>query len=391
MSLDTARIDGLLEAAVEEGVLPGAVVVIADRDGLVYEGAAGKLSEGGPAVTPDTMFRYASCTKALASVAALQLIERGRIGLDDDVASVRPEFAAIQVLEGFDGDQPILRAPSRQATIRELLTHTSGLAYFFTSGDLARYHEVTGVPHVLTGEAASLHVPMAEDPGTIWAYGTNTDWVGLVVEAASGLTLDAYLAEHVTGPLGMTDTTFQPSDEQRARMMAVHARTADGGFEPSPIELAPDPDWWSGGHGLCGTGRDYAHFIQMLLREGEFGGAHILESETVALAFSDQLRGVPMPQDGIVSAFPELANDVPALPFDEAWGLGFHLVLEDIPGMRRAGSGDWAGIFNLYYWIDRAAGVGGMLLTQVLPFFDMPVVETFQAIEAEVYAQLVTA
>lgn len=390
MDFDGTNIDALLADAVEAGALPGAGVVVTGREGLLHQGVAGSLSHGGPPVTTETMFRYASTTKALASVAALQLIEQDRLGLDAEVAAVRPDFGELQVLDGFDGDEPILRAPSRQATIRELLTHSSGLGYFFSNANLARYHELTGIPHVLTGRAASLHVPLAADPGTLWDYGTNTDWLGLVVEAVSGQTLGAYLTENVTGPLGMKDTTFEPAEEQRARMMAIHARTPDGGFEPSPVELAPDPDWLAGGHGLCGTAGDYARFIQALLRGGELDGERILKPETVDLAFSDQLRGVPMPTEGIKTTHPDLSNDVPRMPVDQSWGLGFHLVLEDLPGMRKAGSGDWAGIFNLYYWIDRASGVGGMLLTQVLPFFDMPIVDAFMAIEEDVYAQLGT-
>jgi CubicO group peptidase (beta-lactamase class C family) len=144
----------------------------------------------------------------------------------------------------------------------------------------------------------------------------------------------------------------------------------------------------AGGHGLYGTAGDYARFLQAMLRGGELDGNRILKEETVALAFSDQLHGVPMPTDGIVSTVPELLNDVPPFPFAESWGLGFHLVLEDVPGARRAGTGDWAGIFNLYYWIDRSAGVGGMILTQVLPFFDAGVVTLSMGIEGTAYAQL---
>ena len=389
MKVDTSTIDGLLQQGAMARSYPGAALVITDRDGVLYRGGAGTLrSGGGPAVDDRTMFRYASTTKAVASVAALQLVEQGRLDLDAEVSSLLPEFGKLQVLESFDGDEPILRAPKRQATVRQLLSHSSGLSYFFTNATLAKYHKRFEVPDVLSGNRAALFVPMVHDPGTIWEYGTNTDWLGLVVEKLAGQTLDRYLAEHVTGPLGMTDTTFQPTAEQRARIMPVHARTADGGLTPTPMELPEKPDWWAGGHGLYGTAGDYGRFVRMLLRGGELDGARVLQEATVDLAFSDALNGVPMPTNGITSVVPELSNDVPLLPFRQTWGLGFHLTLEDVPGMRKEGTGDWAGLFNLYYWVDRRSGIGGTFLTQVLPFFDHHIIATFGAIEAATYARL---
>jgi CubicO group peptidase (beta-lactamase class C family) len=389
MAIDSSTLDAILQNAVAEGAVPGLSVVIVDRDGTLYSGTAGTLSEGGPAVDSSTMYRYASCTKALATVAALQLVEQGKISLEDEVSSIFPEFGKLQVLDGFDGDTPRLRAPSRSPLVRELMTHTAGLTYFFTNPEIAKFHQVTGTVDILTGQIAALtDVPLARDPGIIWDYGTNVDWLGLLVEHVSGQKLDAYLDEHVLGPLGMKDVTFVPTPEQRDRMMPVHARTPDGGLVATPLELNPEPEWFAGGHGLVGTAEAYGRFLRAMLRDGELDGNRILAPETVALAFSDQLHGVPMPTEGIVSTVPELLNDVPPFPFAETWGLGFHLVTEDVPGARRAGTGDWAGIFNLYYWIDRSAGVGGMVLTQVLPFFDDAVVQTSLGIEAAVYAGL---
>lgn len=389
MAFDSSALDAVLANAVAEGAVPGVAAFIVDRNGTLYSGAAGPVRAGGAPVDASTMFRYASCTKALASVAALQLVEQGRMSLDDEVASIFPEFGKLQVLDGFDGDTPILRPPTRSPLVRELLTHSSGLTYFFTNPEVAKFHAVTGAVDVLSGEKAALtEIPLARDPGIIWDYGTNTDWLGLLVEHVSGQSLDAYLAQHILGPLGMTDVTFAPTPEQRDRLMPVYARTPDGSLVETPLELAAEPEWLSGGHGLYGTAGAYARFIQAMLRGGELDGNRILSEESVALAFSDQLNGVPMPTEGIVSTVPELLNDVPPFPFAETWGLGFHLVLEDVPGARRAGTGDWAGIFNCYYWIDRTTGVGGITLTQVLPFFDAGVVNTSLMIEGTVYAQL---
>jgi CubicO group peptidase (beta-lactamase class C family) len=381
MTLDTSALDAILANAVATGAVPAAAAVVVDPDGVLYSGAVG--------VEPDAIFRYASCTKSIVSVAALQLVEQGRMSLDDEVAMHLPEFGKAQVLDGFDGDQPILRAPSRPALVRELLNHTSGASYFFTNAELRRFHEVTGTPNVLSGEKSAItDVPLVHDPGTVWEYGTSTDWLGLLVERVSGLGLDEYLDQHIAGPLGMSDLTFHPTADQTARVMPLYARSPEGGLIEFPIDLPETPEWWSAGHGLYGTAEAYGRYMRALLRGGELDGARILSDESVDLAFTNSLNGVPMPVDGIASASPELTNDVPAYPFAEGWGLGFRLTLEDVPGARKAGTGDWAGLFNCYYFVDRASGIGAVLLTQVLPFFDAGVFGTLMELEAAIYAGL---
>ncbi|HUP98993.1 MAG TPA: serine hydrolase domain-containing protein [Aeromicrobium sp.] len=380
MTIDTAALDAILSKAVDTGAAPGLALIVVDREGVLYSGQAG--------TAPDAMFRYASCTKAVASVAALQLIEQGRMALDDEVATHLPEFGKLQVLDGFDGERPILRSPSRPPLVRELLNHTSGVAYFFTDAKIGKFHELTATPTLPTGQKAALtDVPLAHDPGTIWAYGTSTDWLGLLVEAISGQALDEYVDEHICTPLGIADMTFHPDAAQEARLMPMFARMPGGELVDFEMPLPPDPEWWSGGHGLHGTAADYGRFMRAILRGGELDGARILKEETVELAFTDSLGGVPLP-DGMPTADPMLSNDVPAYPFAEGWGLGFHLTLEDVPDARRAGTGDWAGLYNLYYFIDRTTGVAAMLLSQVLPFFDWPIVESFTQVEATIYAGL---
>ena len=386
--MDPGTIDGLLEQAADDGAVPGVVAVAGDRDGPLYEGAFGLLSvEGDASVRPDTMFWLASMTKPFVSVAALQLIEGGELELEQPVADIVPEFGDLQVLEGFDGDKPLLRAPKQQATIRHLLTHTSGVGYWFSNGDLARYLELTGVPDPSTGTLASLYeAPLVADPGSRWEYGMSTDWLGLVVQAVSGRDLQTVCSERIFAPLAMADATFVPTTEQAARMMTLHARTPDGGLAPSA--LAPgQPEYFSGGSGAFATAGDYLRFMRALLRAGELDGERVLRPETVELAFSDHLRGAPLP--GLIrSSVPELTNDVPAWPMRQGWGLGFHLVLEDVPAMRRAGTGDWAGLTNCYFWIDRATGIAAAVLTQVLPFFDAGVVDAVLGFEQAVYAQV---
>ncbi|HTZ63929.1 MAG TPA: serine hydrolase domain-containing protein [Solirubrobacteraceae bacterium] len=386
MQVQASAIDGLLQGAVDGGAVPGVVAVVGDRDGTVYEQGFGRLSVDGEApAQPDSMMAIMSMTKPIASVAALQLIEQGSLELEQPVADVLPAFAELQVLEGFDGETPRLRAPARQASMRHLLTHTSGLGYAFVNADLLRYYQLTGIdPNVMSRQMLD-GVPLIADPGTRWEYGTSTDWLGRVIEAISGQSLAAYCERHIFAPLGMPDATFTPSDAQRARGMALHTRTADGGLAPLPLQAPDEPDFFSGGSGAYATAGDYLRFMRAVLRGGELDGERILAPETVELAFSDQLAGAPLPTI-LRSQVPELSHDVPALPFRQAWGLGFHLLLEDIPGMRRAGSGDWAGLFNSFFWIDRASGLTGALFTQLVPFFDPQVIQTLLGFESAAYA-----
>jgi CubicO group peptidase (beta-lactamase class C family) len=373
-------VDQLLEGAVERGVLAGVAASVVSRDGTVYAGTAGSASE-------DTMYRNASMTKAPATVAALQLVESGALLLDDTVESILPAFAELQVLDGFDGEEPRLRAPASRATMRQLMNHTSGCGYFFTNADLHRFGELTGLPDQMTGLKASLRAPLARDPGTRWEYGVSTDWLGLVVEAVAEQPLDSYLAEHVYGPLGMSDSTFAPDAAQRSRLMQLSQRTPGGGLTPAALDLPENPEWASAGHGSYGTIGDYARFIRAMLRDGELDGERVLKPATVALAFTDSLDGIPLP-DVVATADPLLSNDVPKLPFEQGWGLGFLLFKQDVPGLCSNGTGSWSGIFNSYFWIDRAAGIGGVMMAQLLPFFDAGAVELLLGLQAATYGQL---
>jgi CubicO group peptidase (beta-lactamase class C family) len=376
MAFDGSTIRALLDGAVANGAVHGIAALVVGRDGPLFHHAAGEADAR-------TLFRNASMTKAVATTAALQLVEQGRLDLDATVESILPEFGRLQLLEGFDGDTPRLRPPASRATVRQLMTHTAGLGYFFTNDKLLRYLQLTGEPSPLSGEKRSLSAPMVNDPGTAWEYGVNTDWLGLVVEKLSGQSLSQVLQQQVYAPLGMADSSFAPSTEQRARLLRVMQRQADGTLAPSVYELPATSEWDAAGHGSYGTIQDYGRFVQAWLNDG----AGVLKPETARLALRSHIGSIQLPEL-IKSAVPDLSNDVPGLPFPQSWGLGFHLVLADIPGMRSSGTGDWAGVFNSYYWIDRARGVGGVLMTQLLPFFDLRVVETLMGFELAVYQQV---
>ena len=262
----TEKIDQVLQAAVTRGDVPGVVALAAGDDGVLYEGAAGlRAADAGDPITADTVLRIASMTKMVTTTAALQLAERGALELDVPVEAYRPEFASLPVLEGFDGDTPVLRPPRTRATVRQLITHTAGLGYWFWNSDIDRYEQVTGTPNIMTGSDAVFTSPLLFDPGTRFEYGINVDWLGRVVEAVSGQPLDAYLRANITGPLGMTNTTANMSDEQRANSAPVHVRGEEGSWAVTDIDWAQQPDYWGGGHFLHATPRDYLAFQRMLL------------------------------------------------------------------------------------------------------------------------------
>src|SRR4051812_21080883 len=209
-------VDGVLERAVESGGVPNVAAIAADRDGGLYEGAAGPRVAGeSDPVSVGTHFRIMSMTKMGATGAALQLMGRGALDLDAPIEQYRPQWGDLQVLDGFDGDKPRLRPPASKATVRQLVTHTSGLSYWFWNEDIVRWEALTGTPNVLAGEKAIFTAPLVADPGTRFEYGINTDWLGQVIEAASGSTLDVVIADNITGPLGMSETAFLMTPEQR--------------------------------------------------------------------------------------------------------------------------------------------------------------------------------
>lgn len=387
MGIDGSKLDALFEAAVAAGDHVGGVAIAATADDVVYEHAFGAKTAGGEALATDQLFRVASMTKALTTTGVLQLAEQGRLDLDAEVRSIIPAFGDLQVLDGFDGDTPRLRPPATQATVRQLLNHTAGFGYSFLNEKLVKYHEVSGAPDALTFDPGMLQLPLVNDPGTTWEYGTNTDWAGQVVEAVSGRRLDAYLAEHLFGPLGMTSTTFVLDDEQAAGLMPLHSRVEDGSLVPNGIELPSPPAMVSGGGGGYTTAPDYIRFLRAILRGGELDGARILAPESVELMLTASLGDLTVPEV-IRSANPLLCNDIASPPLPQSWGLGFHLLLADLPGMRHAGTGDWAGLTNCYYWIDRSGGLCGAVLTQAFPFFDQRIVGTALQFEAGIYAEV---
>lgn len=383
----TGMIDEVLQAAAARRDVPGVVAMAAGDDGVIYEGAAGaRAADAHDPITPDTMLRIASMTKMVTTVAALQLSERGALELDAPVDAYRPEFADLQVLEGFDGDTPVLRPAGARATVRQLITHTAGLAYWFWNADIDRYEQVTGTPNILPGSEAAFTAPLVFDPGTRFEYGINVDWLGRVVEALSGQSLDVYFEANITGPLGMDNTTARMTDAQRANSAPIHARDEDGSWVVTDIDWAQKPDYWGGGHFLYSTPRDYLLFQRMLLGGGALDDTRILERATVHAAFTNQIGDSDFPA-AISTAHPELSADVNLGP-GLKWGLGLLLNETQQPGMRAAGSGAWAGLFNTHFWVDPSTRVTGSIFSQVLPFAEPKALQLYADFEQALYASL---
>jgi CubicO group peptidase (beta-lactamase class C family) len=383
------NIDDVLRQAVDAGTVPGVVAMATTADGPIYEGAFGVCRlDSRAAMTRDTVFRIASMTKAITSVAAMQLVEQGKLSLDGPVPPIDPGLAQPQVFTGFDAaGKPVLRPAKRPITLKHLLTHTAGFCYEQWNADLECCVAALGLPQMTSGKRAALRMPLMFDPGERWEYGINTDWVGRLVEEISGQKLDAYFAEHITGPLGMTDTGFLVSAEQRARQASVHQRHPDGSLEPQPFEQPVEREFPAGGGGLYSTAGDYLIFLRMLLHEGVFNDRRILKPETVALMGENHIGELPA---GVLKTNNKpLTNDVDFFPGQTVrWGLGYMLIPE--PGLngRSPGCITWAGIFNTYYWLDPVKRVAGVIMTQILPFADAPTLDVYAAFERGVYAAI---
>ena len=288
-----AGIDAALSRAAEAKEVPGVVALAATDTGVLYEGAFGLRDVvNGPSMTHDSVFRIASMTKAVTSVAAMQLVEQGKLQLDEPIGKVLPELAAPQVLEGLNSSgAPRLRPAKRPITLCHLLTHTAGFGYEVWNPELIRYVGATGMPSFMTGKLAGLRLPLVFDPGERWEYGINIDWVGRAVEAAARQPLDAYFSAHIFAPLGMTDTGFVPSADQASRLIRLHRRGPDGSLEPITMEIS-NREFFSGGGGLLSTGRDYLAFLRMLLHRGRFNGAELLRPETVTQMGQNQIGNI---------------------------------------------------------------------------------------------------
>jgi CubicO group peptidase (beta-lactamase class C family) len=378
----SAAIDAYLTGVVRDTRIPGIVALVVDADRIVYTGAFGRQNvAAGVPMAADSIFRLASMTKPVTSVAVMMLVQEGDIGLDDPVANYLPAFEDQQVIETFNpADKTYTTRPAaRPMTVRHLLTHTSGLGYGFSNPTMAAL--VGGDPG-----ASVTRFPLLHDPGARWTYGESTRVLGTLVEEVSGQPLDEFMTERIFIPLGMSDTFYTVPAQKVGRVVTVHRTTPEGLVEtPNPAEITA-PVYGDGG--LHSTAADYAKFIQLFLNNGRApNGVRLLSEATVALMGENHIGAIFVEQQP--AALPALTEPFPLGAGRDKFGLGFQITGPHSDRFARSpGSMSWAGIFNTEFWIDPARGIGGVLLMQYLPFYDAAAIDTLQGFEHHVYEGL---
>jgi CubicO group peptidase (beta-lactamase class C family) len=383
------KLDAILANGVANGQAPGVVALVADRDGTLYEGAAGeRLLGSGVHMSPDTVLWIASMTKALTSVAAVMCVERGLLDLDTPAERVLPAIGTLGVLTGFDArDQPVTRAPKRPITLRHLLSHTSGCSYEIWNPDMQKVQDRLGIPGIIDCRLKALELPLVADPGERWEYGMGVDWAGRMVEAVSGLTLGEFMRQNLWAPLGMANTEFRITPDMRERLAGVHLRGEEGTFASFPFEITQEPEFQMGGGALYSTVGDYARFMRMVLNLGMLDGARVLKPETVVSHL--MLNQIGNCKVSLLKAAVPLTVDAEFFPgVRKGWTLGFQINEEPTFTGRPAGSLSWAGLANSFFWIDPRTGIAGVLATQTFPFADAPVMSLFHDFEKCVYDSL---
>lgn len=380
-----AALDASLRGAIEREGVPGVVALMTDRERVLYQGAFGvaDVATGRP-LTTDALFRIASMTKPVTSLALMQLVEQGRIGLDDPAEKYLPELAGLKVFESFDPATGAyrLRPASRPATVRHFLTHTSGLAYPFTSATWRDFKPRAGETYPFGG-------PLLFDPGDRWYYSTSTDVVGRLVEVLSGQKLEDYFRQHVFAPLKMDDTSYNVPEAKAPRLVAQQQRGGermDGAIElqkPQPGLTIASP---IGGGGLASTANDYGRFVRMLLNGGALDGVRVLKAETVTLMGQNHIGAISVP--ALKTALPRSADFTFIADGRDKWGLGFLITADQVEGKRSPGSLSWGGINNTFFWIDPARGIAGVIMMQYLPFADLKALGVYDTFERGAYKLL---
>jgi methyl acetate hydrolase len=382
LAAPAAKID--LRGFLQKRQIPAAAAMAATADSVIYEDASGVR------IAPNSIFDIASMTKAITTTAAMQLVERGKLSLDEPASKHLPELANLNVLEGFDkAGKPILRPARKPVTLRHLLSHSSGFAYDTWNESMWRYSEQTigtagdAYPNSMWGRAS---LPLMFEPGTGWQYGPSADWTARLVETISGQTLDRYFATNIFGPLGMKDTTYTVSAEKLRRLVPQYTREKDGILKEVPRKPPEPPKAFFGGAGLHSTVRDYTRFMQMILRHG-------LSSEREQILQPSSVKGMSTNQIGKISAgkcrnfFPAQGwHDITFHPgFTDGFTLGFLVNAVPYEGGRSAGSLAWAGGWNSFFWIDPARGLCAVIMMQFQPFYDPAAVAVLNDFEKAVY------
>jgi methyl acetate hydrolase len=378
------NLDDVLRSSLQQRGIPTATAIVANTDHVTYSGSFGKRDATGSVNAEiDSIFRIASMTKAITTTAALQLVEQGKITLDEPVSKHLPELGKLDVLEGFDkSGKPILRPAKTPIALRHLLTHTSGFAYATWNPTLTQYNKVTGVN--LPPTAVAPLIPLVFEPGTRWHYGPSVDWAGKLVEKISGLTLEQYFQNNILQPLGMKNTSFLVPPEKFDRLVSGYRRQPGGKLQEDPRTQPPPPTVYNGGGGLFSTAADYVRFTQMILRKGRGANKEvILRPKTVELMSVNQIGAIPI--EPLKSTDLSLTADLDVGPGNK-YTYGFLLNTVPSPLGRPAGTLMWAGVENTFYWIDPYRSQCAVIMMQFFPFLDPQAVGVLTDFAKAVYA-----
>lgn len=399
------QIDDLTADA--ENKAAGIVYIAVNKNGdTIFEHASGHAGLGiDEPMTMDHTFWIASCTKMIAGIACMQLVEQGKLALDDGdlVEKLAPELKEVQVIENGK-----LVPKKRQITLRMLLAHTAGFGYSFFDQRLYDYYGATGCNEFSGLKYDIMSQPLVNQPGEVWEYGINIDWAGVLVERVSGLSLNDYMQEHIFKPMGITHINMFPTDDMKSKLAYMHSRdphtgklklAVDGHLNRSPLvaktQEQKDAVFNSAGAGCFARPIQYGQIISMLLNNGTYApnGAQILKKETVDTMFTNQIPEHPnFGRNQINPPKPQYSNTLPELypePHDipQGWGLTFFLHLKP-SAVHSEGTGWWAGLPNLFWWADRQKGIGGMIASQIIPFGDPNVMGLWGGVEAGIYQNL---
>ena len=375
-----AQMSDLLRGAVARGDVPGVVAMVVSPDRVLYHEAFGKLNvAGGVDMPKDAIFNIASMTKPITSFAIMMLVEEGKLKLDDEASKYIPALKDLRVMSNVNLAAGTFDTVPQTTpiTVRHLLTHTSGIAYTFSSPELTLAQKVTG-------KTSELELPLVHQPGAQWSYGASTKVLGDIVEKLSGQRIDAFMAARILKPLGMSDTFYDVPKDKYARVVTSHQRQASGTFTEQQ-RGATIPASVRGDGGLYSTAADYGRFVQMLLNGGRLGDTRLAQAASV--------RDMGRSHTGSVharlqkSTNPNLSKDFPVGAGADGWGLGFQVAAASTtrPSFRQPGAYTWAGIFNTHFWVDPGAKTGVIFMTQTLPFYDDRVMKLMSDFEDLVY------